>query len=287
IGPPGRPPTGPPTGGTRVMVLDGHGEPVPPGAPGELCVTGAGVARGYLGRPALTAQRFVPGPGGSRVYRTGDRVRWRGDGRLEFLGRDDDQVKVRGFRIELGEIEARLLAHPGVGQAAVAVRQETLVGYVVGTATGEELARHLAGVLPAYMVPALWVGLDALPLTRSGKIDRAALPVPEVGAGTRTAPRGDAELLVADVFGEVLGIEAVGAFDDFFALGGHSLLATRVIARLRALAEVDVPIRTLFARSTVAGLAAAVEELLVAELDGLSDEEAALLVRTPHGEGEL
>ncbi|MFI6885461.1 amino acid adenylation domain-containing protein [Streptosporangium canum] len=286
-GSPGRPPIGTPIGGTRVMVLDGHGEPVPPGAPGELCVTGAGVARGYLGRPALTAQRFVPGPGGSRVYRTGDRARWRGDGRLEFLGRDDDQVKVRGFRIELGEIEAGLLAHPGVGQAAVAVRQETLVGYVVGTATGEELGRHLAGVLPAYMVPALWVGLDALPLTRSGKIDRAALPAPEMGAGTRTAPRGDAELLVADVFGEVLGIEAVGAFDDFFALGGHSLLATRVIARLRALVEVDVPIRTLFARSTVAGLAAAVEELLVAELDGLSDEEAALLVRTPHGEGEL
>ncbi|MDP9861279.1 amino acid adenylation domain-containing protein [Streptosporangium brasiliense] len=286
-GSPGRPPIGTPIGGTRVMVLDGHGEPVPPGAPGELCVTGAGVARGYLGRPALTAQRFVPGPGGSRIYRTGDRARWRSDGRLEFLGRDDDQVKVRGFRVELGEIEARILAHPGVGQAAVAVHQETLVGYVVGTATGEELGRHLTGALPAYMVPALWVGLDALPLTRSGKIDRAALPAPEVRTGAATAPRGDAELLVADVFGEVLGIGEIGAFDDFFALGGHSLLATRVIARLRALVEVDVPIRTLFARSTVAGLAAAVEELLIAELDGLSEEEAARLVQTPQGEGEL
>ncbi|MEV8635036.1 amino acid adenylation domain-containing protein [Streptosporangium sp. NPDC051023] len=285
-GSPGRPPIGRPVGGTRILVLDQHGEPVPPGAPGELCVAGAGVARGYLGRPALTAQRFVPGPGGSRVYRTGDRARWRADGQLEFLGRDDDQVKVRGFRIELGEIEARLLACPGVGQAAVAVRNETLIGYVVGPAQGEELGRQLAATLPAYMVPALWVSLESLPLTGSGKIDRTALPAPETSAEARVAPRGDAEELVAEVFGEVLGIEEVGAFDDFFALGGHSLLATRVIARLRALVEVDVPIRTLFARSTVAGLAAAVEELLIAELAELSDDEAADLMETPHGSGE-
>ncbi|GAA3123836.1 non-ribosomal peptide synthetase [Streptosporangium carneum] len=285
-GSPGRPPIGAPIGGTRVLILDGDGEPVPPGAPGELCVTGAGLARGYLGRPALTAQRFVPGPDGSRVYRTGDRARWRADGQLEFLGRDDDQVKVRGFRIELGEIEARLLARPGVGQAAVAVRDDTLVGYVVGTADGEELARHLAGTLPAYMVPALWVRLEGLPLTRSGKIDRAALPAPAVSTEAKVAPRGDAEELVAEVFGEVLGIGEVGAFDDFFALGGHSLLATRVIARLRAVVEVEVPIRTLFARSTVAGLAASLEELLIAELAELSDDEAARLVETPHGNGE-
>jgi len=291
-GSPGRPPIGVPIADTSVLLLDGSGEAVPPGAPGELCVGGAGVAVGYLGRPDLTAERFptlgvpgdpgvprVPGAlGGERIYRTGDLARWRSDGRLEFLGRLDDQVKVRGFRIELGEIEARLLAHPGVGQAAVAVRGETLAGYVVGTATGDELATYLAGTLPAYMVPAAWVSLTALPLTANGKLDRAALPAPEAGSRTRTAPRGDAEELVAEIFGEVLGIEEVGAFDDFFALGGHSLLATRAVARLRAAIEVEVPIRTLFARSTVADLAAAVEDLLVAELTEMSDEEAERLM---------
>ncbi|MFF0577588.1 amino acid adenylation domain-containing protein [Streptosporangium saharense] len=282
-GSPGRPPIGVPVGGTRVLVLDEHGEPVPPGVPGELCVTGAGVAQGYLGRPALTAERFVPGPGGSRVYRTGDRVRWRNDGQLEFLGRDDDQVKVRGFRVELGEIEARLLACPGVGQAAVAVRDGVLVGYIVGAPEGEDLARLLGATLPAYMVPSLWVRLDALPLNRNGKIDRAALPAPQAAPRERVAPRSDAEQLVADVFGEVLGIEEIGAFDDFFALGGHSLLATRVIARIRALVEIDVPIRVLFAHSTVAGLAASIEETLIAELAELSDDEAEGLVRTPQG----
>ncbi|WP_433375422.1 amino acid adenylation domain-containing protein [Streptosporangium sp. CA-115845] len=275
----GRPPIGVPIADTSVLLLDGTGQEVPPGAPGELCVGGAGVATGYLARPALTAERF-PVLRGERIYRTGDLARWRSDGRLEFLGRLDDQVKVRGFRIEPGEIEAWLLTHPGVGQAAVAVRRETLVGYVVGTATGEELAGYLAGALPAHMVPTLWVNLTTLPLTGNGKLDRAALPAPEAGPRTRTAPRGDAEELVAEIFGEVLGIEEVGAFDDFFALGGHSLLATRAVARLRAAVEVDVPIRTLFVRSTVADLAAAVEELLVAELSELSDEEAARLMET-------
>ncbi|WP_051751313.1 non-ribosomal peptide synthetase [Streptosporangium amethystogenes] len=287
-GSPGRPPIGVPIADTSILLLDGSGEAVPPGAPGELCVGGAGVAVGYLGRQDLTAERFptlgdpgVPGVlGGGRIYRTGDLARWRADGQLEFLGRLDDQVKVRGFRIELGEIEARLLTHPGVGQAAVAVYGEALVGHVVGTATGDELAGYLAETLPAYMVPALWVNLAALPLTGNGKLDRAALPAPETGPRTRTAPRGDAEELVAEIFGEVLGIEEVGAFDDFFALGGHSLLATRAVARLRAAVEVDVPIRTLFARSTVADLAAAVEELLVAELAEMSDEEAARLMET-------
>ncbi|MGC5011550.1 amino acid adenylation domain-containing protein [Streptosporangium sp. DT93] len=290
-GSPGRPPIGTPIADTSVLLLDAAGGAVPPGAPGELCVGGAGVAVGYLDRPDLTAERFTV-RGGERIYRTGDRARWRADGRLEFLGRLDDQVKVRGFRIEPGEIEARLLACPGVGQAAVAVHRETLVGYIVsaaggegiagavGTTTGEELATRLAATLPAHMVPTLWVSLPGLPLTANGKLDRAALPAPELGPLTRTAPRGDAEELVAEIFGEVLGIERVGAFDDFFALGGHSLLATRAIARLRAAVEVDVPIRTLFARSTVAGLATAVEELLVAELEGLSDEEAELLVET-------
>ncbi|MEV6986916.1 amino acid adenylation domain-containing protein [Sphaerisporangium sp. NPDC051017] len=279
-----RPPIGWPIAETTVHVMDARGAVVPPGVPGELCVGGAGVARGYLGRPALTAGRFVPdpsGPPGSRLYRTGDRARVRADGRLEFLGRLDDQVKVRGYRIEPGEVEARLLAHPGVGEVAVAVRDDTLVAFVAGSASFDDLRRHAAETLPPYMVPGLWTRLDRLPLTPSGKVDRAALPEVERERETRfVEPRTDAERLVADIWAEVLDLERVGALDDFFHLGGHSLLAVRVIARLRADVEVDMPIRTIFARRTVADLAAALEELLLEELEGLSDEEALLLLET-------
>ncbi|GIH41668.1 non-ribosomal peptide synthetase [Microbispora corallina] len=278
----GRPPIGRPIAATSVHVLDRYGRPAPPGAPGDLHIGGAGVARGYAGRPGLTADRFVPDPygePGGRLYRTGDRVRWRADGRLEFLGRLDDQVKVRGHRIEPGEVEARLLAHPGVTEAAVAAAGEILAGYVAGSATAEELRAHLAVALPPYMVPDVFVRLDALPRTAGGKVDRRALPKPEPEREREyVAPRSDAEALVADVWAEVLGVGRIGAFDDFFHLGGHSLLAVRVAARLRALAEVDIPIRTLFARRTVADLGAAVEDLLVAELEGISDEDARLLL---------
>ncbi|WP_275419316.1 phosphopantetheine-binding protein [Acrocarpospora phusangensis] len=274
-----KPSIGRPIGETRVVLLDRFGGRVPPGAPGELCIGGAGVVRGYLGRPELTAERFVVDAQGARIYRSGDRARWRGDGRLEFLGRIDEQVKVRGFRVEPGEVEARLLAHPRVRQVAVAAAGDRLAGYVVAEGvSGEELAAFAGEALPGYMVPSVWVWLAELPLTRHGKVDRGALPYPEMEAGGGSvAPRTDAEQLVAEVYGEVLGIAEVGALDDFFAVGGHSLLAARVIARIRSITGIDVPIRTMFDGATVAALAAAVEALLVEELEELSDEEAARL----------
>ncbi|GAA0989354.1 hypothetical protein GCM10009555_073140 [Acrocarpospora macrocephala] len=278
-----RPPIGRPIAETRVVVLDRSGVPVPPGAPGELCIGGAGVARGYLRRPELTAERFVAwGEQGARLYRSGDRARWRPDGQLEFLGRIDEQVKVRGFRVEPGEVEARLLAHPRVRQVAVTAAEDRLAAYVVADGvTRAELTAFAGESLPAYMVPSVWVWLEELPLTRHGKVDRRALPYPEIEiqAGS-VPPRTDAEQLVAEVYGEVLGVGEVGALDDFFAIGGHSLLAARVIARIRSITGVDVPIRTMFDGSTVAALAEAVETLLVEELEGLSDEEAALLARS-------
>ncbi|WP_182880587.1 non-ribosomal peptide synthetase [Microbispora sp. H10949] len=285
--PHGRPPIGRPVGATTVHLLDAAGVPVPRGAIGELVVGGAGVARGYLRRPALTAAAFVPdpaGPPGARRYRTGDRARWNQAGELEFLGRLDGQLKVRGFRIEPGEVEARLLDHPGVGQAFVTVHAEELVAYVTGTATGEELAAHLARTLPRHLVPTAWVGLDALPLTSRGKVDRAALPAPVRGPSAgHVPPSTDAELLVAEVWAELLGVASVGADDDFFALGGHSLLATRIAARLRRTTGVEVPVRTIFERRTVADLAVALEDLLVAELEGMSEEEAERLLSSADG----
>ncbi|MEV8632386.1 amino acid adenylation domain-containing protein [Streptosporangium sp. NPDC051023] len=291
-----RPPIGRPIGAVHAAVLAEDGSLVPPGAPGELCLGGTGLARGYLRRPGLTAERFVPDPygePGARLYRTGDRARWRPDGQLEFLGRIDDQVKVRGFRVEPGEIEARLLTHPAVRQAAVVAVDDTLVGYVVveaatGTVTearspADELPGFLAGKLPSYLVPSAWVTLDELPLTRNGKVDRKALPAPSVDRRTPSVPpRTDAEQLVAEVFCEVLGISEVGALDDFFAIGGHSLLATRVIARIRAVTDVEVPIRAMFEHGTVAGLAELVEDLLLAEISELSEEEAARLAAGAH-----
>ncbi|WP_169946195.1 non-ribosomal peptide synthetase [Microbispora sp. H11081] len=283
----GRPPIGRPIGATTVHLLDAAGAPVPKGAIGELVIGGAGVARGYLRRPALTAAAFVPDPSGrpgSRRYRTGDRARWTQDGELEFLGRIDGQLKVRGFRIEPGEVEARLLDHPGVGQAFVTVHAEELVAYVTGTATGEELAAHLARTLPRHLVPAAWVVLDSLPLTSRGKVDRAALPAPvrETSAG-HVPPGTDAELLVAEIWAELLGIAAVGVNDDFFTLGGHSLLATRIAARLRRATGVEVPMRTIFERRTVAELAVALEDLLVADLENMSEEEAERLLSSAGG----
>ncbi|GII85369.1 non-ribosomal peptide synthetase [Sphaerisporangium siamense] len=277
-GSPGRPPIGRPIGGTRVHILDAAGRLAPRGAAGELCVGGAGVARGYLGRTELTAERFVDSCG-ERVYRTGDRARWRPDGQLEFLGRLDAQVKVRGFRIEPGEIEARLLAHPEVGEAAVVAIGDTLAGYVTGSADFTELAEFAGAALPPYMVPTAWARLDRLPLTRSGKIDRAALPTPQAHREEYVAPGTDAEELVAEVFGEILGVEKAGVHDDFFSLGGHSLLAVRIVARLRDATGLELPIRTLFTHPTVGGLARAVEELLIAELDQMSDEEAERLAK--------
>jgi amino acid adenylation domain-containing protein len=250
-------PIGRPIANTEVHVLDERMRPVPVGVVGELYVGGAGLARGYLNRPELTAERFVPDPsgGGGRLYRTGDLVRFGFDGELEFFGRTDDQVKLRGYRIELGEIEAVLRRHPAVEQAVAALRGERLVAYVVGTAAPEELRAHLRRQLPEHMVPAVLAPLDALPLTSSGKVDRAALPAPRVEAKAGRGPRTPQEEALCRAFAEVLGLERVGIDDSFFTLGGHSLLTMRLVERIHDDLGVRLGVRTLFEAPTVAELA--------------------------------
>ncbi|MFF7588215.1 amino acid adenylation domain-containing protein [Kitasatospora purpeofusca] len=277
-----RPSLGRPLPGVRLYVLDERGALLPRGSEGELYIGGAGLARGYLGRPDLTGSAFPEDPfGGGRMYRTGDRARWRGDGTLDYLGRGDEQVKLRGYRIEPAEIEAALTALPEVARAAAVVRGgRRLVAYAVPARGAEpdaaDLREHLLRRLPAYLVPDTVVLLDTLPLTLNGKLDTAALPEPAAAAGRPyLAPRTDAEQLVAQLWQEVLGVPRVGALDDFFELGGDSLLVTRVVARIRAGVGLDVPIRDAFELSTAAALAARVEELLVAEIEALSEDEAA------------
>ena len=262
---------GRPLGSAALHVLDADGGLLPPGVPGELYVGGPGVARGYLGRPGLTAERFVPDPfggPGARLYRTGDRARWSVRGVLEFLGREDRQVKVRGYRVEPGEVEAALSAHPGVRDAVVAVRDDAagekrLVGYVVPAGDGfavAELRARLAGRLPAHMVPSAVVVLDALPLTPTGKIDRGALPPPAAGdAEAYVEPRTPTERALAGIWAEVLRVERVGARDDFFELGGQSILAVRLLARVRAELDTDVPVAGLLQAPTLEAMARAVD----------------------------
>ena len=280
-------PIGRPISNTRVYVLDAHMGPVPVGAAGELYIAGDGLARGYLGRAGLTASRFIADPfgaPGARMYRTGDQVRRRSSGVIEFMGRIDQQVKVRGFRIELGEIEAVLLKHPGVAQAAVVAREDgsagkQLVAYVVPAAgAGEdttELRAALRQMLPDYMVPNAFVALTELPLTANGKVNRKALPAPEARDKdvAFVAPRTPTEEALADIWREVLGLEAVGLNDNFFDLGGHSLLAMRVMARVQEVFEASVPVRLLFEAPTLEAFA----EALLAELlgDAAEDELAS------------
>nr|WP_255659645.1 non-ribosomal peptide synthetase [Nocardia spumae] len=263
-------PIGEPEWNSQVFVLDTRLHPVPIGVPGELYLAGNQLARGYYGRPDLTADRFVANPftfGGERMYRTGDLVRWTAEGELDYLGRIDFQVKFRGQRIELPEIETALLAAPGVGQAAVRLITgaggDHLAGYVIRTPGAELDAQAvragLAAVLPAYMIPTAVVELDEFPLNSSGKLDRAALPLPVPAAAEFRAPRTPLEERVAEVFAEVLGVERIGRDDDFFALGGSSLDATQVSARIGRVIEARVPVRTLFEASTVAGFAAALD----------------------------
>jgi amino acid adenylation domain-containing protein len=273
------PAIGRPLENVRVYVLDAAGRPAPVGVPGELYVGGVGVARGYLGRPGLTAEKFVPDPfsgeTGARLYRTGDRVRWRADGTLEYLGRLDEQVKIRGFRIEPGEIEARLAEHAGVREAVVLVREDApgekrLVAYVAGdqTAGADVLRAHLAERLPEYMVPAAYVRLETLPLTPNGKVDRKALPAPDGDAfATRgyEAPSGQVEQAVSAIWAELLSVERVGRGDHFFKLGGHSLLAVRVVSRVRQALGVEALPRDLFERPVLADFARGLETAARAE----------------------
>jgi len=304
-------PIGRPVHNTQLYLLNQWLDPVPVGVPGEICVAGIQVGRGYLERADLTAEKFIPNPFifaqdglgdevGGRLYRTGDLGRYREDGAIEFLGRIDHQVKIRGVRIEPGEIEAQLLSFADIEQALVTIREDgvggkRLVAYVVcnkslansDTELFAKLRGHLAARLPDAMMPQAFVRLDAMPLGGTGKIDRKALPMPDMaGQSNRAfvAPRNPTEQALATIWKEVLGIDKVGVADNFFDLGGHSLLAVQVLSRLRRAFGIDVPLRRLFEASTIEALALLVETLLIEQLDSLSEEEAeALLVS--YGDG--
>ncbi len=258
---------GRPIANTQIHILDAYGQPAPIGVSGEIHIGGTGVARGYLNRPDLTGERFVSDPfsetADARMYKTGDLGRWRADGNIEFLGRNDFQVKVRGFRVELGEIESRLAASPGVREAAVVARedepgQKRLVAYVTAQAGAElsaaQLRRELSGMLPEYMIPSAFVRLEALPLTPNGKLDRKGLPLPDaVAFGTRgyEIPEGKTEQRLARIWAELLQLERVGREDNFFDLGGHSLTALRLIARVGSVFGVQIGVAALFAAPTL------------------------------------
>jgi non-ribosomal peptide synthetase component F len=277
------PPIGRPIANVGVHVVDRWGRLAPVGVPGELWVTGAGLARGYVGRPELTAERFVADPFGTpggRAYRTGDRGRWRPDGAIELLGRMDDQLKVRGFRVEPAEVEAALRSHPGVADAAAAGRDGRLLAWVVpaaGTAgpTQAELRAHLAARVPGFLVPDLVATVDRLPTTPSGKLDRSALPHPDrlAAAAAFAEPEPGTESVVAQAWRQLLGVERVGRDDDFFALGGHSLLAVKLVTRLAERLGVRVPVRVVFEAPTLAGLAAAVDLLAGAVAPGGGEDD--------------
>ncbi|HXQ69848.1 MAG TPA: AMP-binding protein, partial [Pyrinomonadaceae bacterium] len=284
-------PLGKPLANTQIYILDQMLKPQPVGLLGEIYIGGEGVVRGYLTRPGLTAERFLPDPysgqAGTRMYRTGDVGRFLIDGTIEFAGRTDQQVKVRGHRIEMGEIEAVLSEYPGVRESAVVAREsgfgdKRLSAYLVVASEpapkASELRAYLRKKLPEYMVPSSFVVLDALPLTPNGKLDRNALPVvdqtEEKSEDKYVAPRTSAEERLAEIWAQVLGVNRVGVLDNFFELGGHSLLATRLVHEIRRAFAINLPLRSLFDEPTIAGLALTIEEILVAEIEQLGDETA-------------
>ncbi|SAM34599.1 non-ribosomal peptide synthetase [Pseudomonas sp. 1 R 17] len=273
-----RSPIGRPLGNVICRVLDEQLNPLPAGVPGELCIGGIGLARGYLGRAGLTAERFVADPlgeAGARLYRTGDRARWSADGVLEYLGRLDQQVKLRGFRVEPEEIEARLLALDGVAQAVVLVRDAQLIGYYTAHAALDEqdVKAALAAELPEYMVPAQLMRLDAMPLSPSGKLDRRALPAPVWQTREHIEPETPLQQQIAAIWREVLGLATIGLRDDFFALGGHSLLATQIISRTRQACDVELPLRTLFEASELGAFA---EQVGLIQASGQRNQQTAI-----------
>ena len=270
-------PIGRPLGNTQIYILDAHKQLVPAGVPGELHIGGVQLARGYWRRPDLTADRFIPNPyshdQGDRLYRTGDLTRFREDGSIEFLGRIDHQVKIRGYRIELGEIEAQIRQFNGTQDVLVMAREDIpgdkrIVAYVVADSAPEfvtgELHQYLSTQMPEYMIPAAFVVLEELPLLANGKVDRTRLPAPDALPHHRTQdyvePRNEMERSLAAIFAEVLGVERVGIYDNFFLLGGHSLSATQVITRVRDTLHVNIPLRRIFATPTVAGLSEKAED---------------------------
>ncbi len=267
---------GHPIANTQILIVDSHQQLVPVGVAGELCIGGDGLSRGYLNRPELTAERFIPNPfsqqADERLYKTGDLARRLADGRIEYLGRSDHQVKIRGFRIELGEIEAVLMRHPFIREGVVVAREDVegdkrLVGYVVLAPDARfdpaDLRLWIKESLPEYMVPVAWVQMDRLPLSPAGKVDRKNLPTPEYVrpelSSTFQQARTPTEELVASIYAEVLQLDKVGLHDDFFELGGHSLLGTQVVSRIRHAFQIELPLRSLFEAPNVAGLAERVE----------------------------
>jgi amino acid adenylation domain-containing protein len=309
---PALPTIGRPIANTQLYVLDESGQPVRAGATGEIYIGGANVACGYLNKPQLTAERFIPDPFGShpgaRLYKSGDLGRWRPDGTLEYLGRNDDQVKIRGFRVELAEIEAQLARHPHVKDAAVVARPDEagnkrLVAYVTPRAqpkpAPEVLRTFLQATLPDYMIPSAFVVLERLPLTPSGKLDRRTLPAPEHAAYVSrpyTAPASDTEILLAGLWQELLQVDRVGREDHFFELGGDSVAAMHLVARLRSDMSIEMPMSVLFEHPTIAQLSPRVEKLreagrgaglasesdvadLLERVTSMSDAEVQVLLR--------
>ena len=293
----GRPSIGRPISNTEIYILDEHLNEVPAGLPGELHIGGKGLARGYLNHKELTAEKFIPNPfsskPGDRLYKTGDLASYLPDGQIQFMGRTDDQIKIRGYRVEPNEIVTALDRHQTVQASWVVAREDTpgemrLVAYVVPTPGSQPtyvgLRDFLRAALPDYMVPAVFVLLELLPLTANGKVDRDMLPVPNASNILRDDPylsaRTVVEKRVADILAKLLGLDQVGVHDNFFLLGGHSLLATQVITRLRDAFGIDLSLRSLFEAPTVAELSAEVERLLLAQVDAMSDEEAQHRLKT-------